>query len=395
VLTLAFIILAVISFVLTFWRWAASRRFPIHQRLENVLSYAPVTILKPVKGLESNSEKCFESWFAQQYDAPVQILFGVASANDPVCPLLRRLIETHPNTDAQLVVCSKQLALNRKISTLMQLEPLIRHSVVVISDADVLAPPDILKNNTPLLEKPNIGLVNCFYRLANPTTAAMRWEAIGVNVDFWSQVLQARDIGKVDFALGAVMTLSLENLKKIGGFASLADYLADDYQLGHRIAMTGKEIAFSTVPVDCWESAHTWTQAWTHQLRWARTIRICKPIPYFFSIIGNATIWPLLLFFAPLFSGAVVYPRQIPLITFFISSFCLMFRVISAIDQQARISQAKNHFTFVWMVLLKDILDFLVWALSFVGNKIEWRGEQFRVIEYGKLEPLVSEASGR
>lgn len=393
-LILVFIILAVISFALTFWRWAASRRFPLHQRLENVVRYAPVTILKPVKGLEANSERCFESWFVQQYDAPVQILFGVASANDPVCSLIRKVIDEHPNVDAQLVICPKQLALNRKISTLMQLEPLIQHSVVVISDADVLAPPDILKNNTPLLDTPNTGLVNCFYRLANPTTAAMQWEAIGVNVDFWSQVLQARDIAKVDFALGAVMTLSLENLKKIGGFASLADYLADDYQLGHRIAKTGNSIAFSTVPVDCWESSHTWSQAWTHQLRWARTIRICKPIPYFFSIIGNATLWPLLLFFTPLFLSDATFPSQISLLTFFISSFCLMFRVISAIDQQTRISQAKNHFTFAWMVLLKDILDFLVWAFSFIGNKIEWRGEQFRVIEYGKLQPLISEVPG-
>jgi len=138
-----------------------------------------------------------------------------------------------------------------------------------------------------------IGLVNCFYQLANPTTVAMCCEAVAVNADFWSQVLQGVSFRKLDFALGAVMALQRKCLAEIGGFRALADCLADDYQLGHRIAQRGYAIELSPVVVQCWSAPMHRRQVWRHQLRWARTIRVCQPLPYFFSILANATFWPL------------------------------------------------------------------------------------------------------
>jgi hypothetical protein len=122
----------------------------------------------------------------------------------------------------------------------------------------------------------------------------MQWEAVAINADFWTQVLQARSLKPVDFALGAVMTLPAAQLKAIGGFAALADYLADDYQLGRRVARQQKRIEFATVVAECWEAPMNWAQVWTHQSRWARTIRVCQPGPFFMSILNNSTFWPLL-----------------------------------------------------------------------------------------------------
>jgi ceramide glucosyltransferase len=131
------------------------------------------------------------------------------------------------------------------------------------------------------LADPGAGLVNCFYCLANPATPAMQWEAVAINADFWTQVLQARSLKPVDFALGAVMTLPAAQLKSIGGFAALADYLADDYQLGRHLARQQKRIEFATVVAECWEAPMNWRQVWAHQSRWARTIRVCQPGPFF------------------------------------------------------------------------------------------------------------------
>ncbi len=138
------------------------------------------------------------------------------------------------------------------------------------------------------------GLVCCFYRLANPTTLAMHWEAVAINADFWSQVLQSRSLKPIDFALGAVMATRREQLAEIGGFAPLVDCLADDYQLGNRIVRRGYSIALSPVVVECRSASMGWAAVWKHQLRWARTIRVCQPAPYFFSLLSNATLWPLL-----------------------------------------------------------------------------------------------------
>ena len=151
------------------------------------------------------------------------------------------------------------------------------------------------------MTRPAVGLVNCFYRLANPSTTAMRWEAVAINADFWSQVLQSQTLKPLDFALGAAMLVRRNALAEIGGFQSLADCLADDYQLGHRIAKNGHRIALCPVVAECWDAPMNWRDVWKHQLRWARTIRVCQPLPYFFSILSNATLWPLLWLVSELF----------------------------------------------------------------------------------------------
>ena len=168
---------------------------------------------------------------------------------------------------------------------------------------------DFLQNLVDPFREPEVGLVNCFYRLANPATVAMRWEAIAINADFWSQVLQGRTMQPLDFALGAVMATRREALEEIGGFGALADYLADDFQLGNRIVRhAGKTIALCPVVVDCFSPPMNWREVWAHQLRWARTIRVCKPLPYALSILSNATLWPLL--------WVLVQPAKWSLITF-------------------------------------------------------------------------------
>jgi ceramide glucosyltransferase len=357
--------------------------------------------LKPLKGCDVETAQCLRSWLAQDYAGPVQILFGVASADDPVCAIVRRLIEAEPNGSAQLVVCGESLGPNAKVSTLIQLERLACHDVLIISDADVRVPPDLLSNVVAPLRAPRTGLVNCFYRLANPSTPAMRWEAICVNSDFWSQVLQSRSLKPLNFALGAVMALKREALGQIGGLSGLVDYLADDYQLGHFIARQGWSIELCPVVVDCWESPMNWRRVWRHQVRWARTIRVCQPVPYFFSILNNATLWPLLL----LLMGRGVF-RWLPAVpgesfanahyailvgvdvTWIAVAVCLFTRILTALILQGRLTQTSMRLADFWLVPVKDLLGAAIWALAFLGRTVEWRGLRYRVLRGGKLAEI-------
>jgi len=248
--------LAVLSFALLIWQWFAALRFPLHQRTGDK-SFAPaVTFLKSLKGADSATEDCLRSWFAQAYDGDVQILFAVASAEDPVCNVVNKLIREFPQRDVQLVICSALAGSNAKVSKLAELEKLAKHEILVISDADVRVPPDFLVNAVAPLRAPEVGLVNCFYQLANPSTLAMQWEAIAINADFWSQVLQSQTLKPLDFALGAAMLTRRRHLAEIGGFNSLINCLADDYQLGNRIARHGHRIVLSPIVVECWDPAH-------------------------------------------------------------------------------------------------------------------------------------------
>ena len=371
--------LAVLSFGLTLWQWWVAKRFPLHRRTADNSFCPGVTLLKPLKGCDPHTESCLRSWFDQEYAGPAQILFGVASPDDPVCSLARRLLAEHPQADAELVFCREALGPNAKVSTLAQLQPRARHEVIVVSDADVLAPPDLLANLVAPLQQREIGLVNCFYRLAHPATPAMRWEAVAVNADFWSQVLQAQSLTPPDFALGAVMATTQSQLNGIGSFSSLLEYLADDYQLGHKIARRGGRIALCPVVVECRSEPMGWRRVWTHQLRWARTIRVCQPLPFFFSILSNGTLWPI-VWAALDRTGA----------TAGLASLFVLTRLLTCQSNQRQLTGEPSRWADAGYVLAKDLLGIAVWALAFAGNRIEWRGHRYRMLSDGRLLPIAS-----
>jgi len=292
---------------------------------------------------------------------------------------------------------------NAKVAKLVQLEKLAKHDLILVSDADVRVPPDFLANvvaplgddgraGSPLpagatqahdgahgVTRPTaVGLVNCFYRLANPTTLAMQWEAVAINADFWSQVLQAASLKPLDFALGAVMLTRRKLLEEIGGFSALADCLADDYQLGQRIAKTGQSIALCPVVVDCWDEPMNWGEVWKHQLRWARTIRVCRPLPYFLSILSNATLWPLLWLAVSLISSATLCASLA-------AAACLLIRICLAQNLQRRFTPDRNLISPPWLVPVKDLLQAVLWIGAFTGSTVEWRGRRMKLRGDGTL----------
>ena len=380
-LNLTFAVLATLSCVLTLWQWLAARKFPLHKKT-SVENFAPaVSILKPLKGCDNTTRESLQSWFRQNYAGPFEILLGVAEANDPVCEIVRQLIAENPSCRAQLIVCKNFTGTNAKAAKLAQLEKLAAHDLILASDADVRVPPDFLANFVPPLRDEKIALVNCFYRLANPVTTAMQWEAVAVNADFWSQVLQSQTLQPLDFALGAAILVRRKPLDEIGGFLSVANSLADDYQLGRRIVQNGQRIALCPVVVDCWDPPLTWRGVWKHQLRWARTIRVCQPLPYFFSILANATFWPLLWLIVSIVSGKFICA---PLaVTIF-----LLLRIVLAQNLQRRFTPERELISPFWLVPVKDLLQTLLWLGAFLGSTIEWRGRKMKLRRDGTLEEI-------
>jgi ceramide glucosyltransferase len=373
-----FEVLALTSASLALWQWLAARRFPLHRRIAGQ-SFAPaISLLKPLKGCDETTAESLRSWFNQDYDGEIQIIFGVARADDPVCEIIRRLIAENPHRPAQLVICTDRLGANAKVSKLIQLEEMAAHELILISDADVRVPPDFIANFVAPLRDPKTALVNCFYRLANPATTAMEWEAVAINADFWSQVLQSQSLKPLDFALGAAILMRRNALAEIGGFTSLADCLADDYQLGNRIYNNGHRIALCPVVVECWDAPMDWGDVWKHQLRWARTVRVCQPMPYFFSILSNATLWPLLWFFAALLSAQTFYA---PLAAIAL----LLARICFAENLQRLFTPQRTLISVFWLVPLKDLLQTALWFCAFAGNTIEWRGRKMKLQPYGTL----------
>ncbi|HTR41464.1 MAG TPA: glycosyltransferase [Pseudomonadales bacterium] len=377
-----FAALAVLSLALSFWQYIAARKFPLHGRIADPAFSPAISVLKPLKGCDATTADSLVTWFNQDYPGAVQILFGVANADDPVCGLVRELIQKNPGTDAQLIICGEALGANAKVSTLVQLEKLAKYDVILFNDADVRAPADFLGNVVAPLRQPEVALVNCFYRLANSANTAMQWESVAINADFWSHVLQAQTLKPLDFALGAAILVRQKSLNDAGGFAALANCLADDYQIGNRIAKNGGKIALCPVVVECWDPPMTWRAVWKHQLRWARTIRVSQPVPYFFSILSNATLWPLLWFVVELATARTFCAPLGAIVPIFV-------RIAFAQNLQRRFVQSSQMVAPFWLVPVKDLLQAAIWATAFLGNKIEWRGQKMRLRRNGDLEPAT------
>lgn len=391
--------LAVLSFVLLAWQVLAAMRFPLHAREHGLSSAPPMVLLKPLKGCDEHTRDCLKSWLTQNYRGSVRVLFGVADAEDPVCDLVRSLLQECSNVNAELVITPERLGANAKVSTLIQLQRRITPApdqLICLSDADVRVPRDLLSTAAVRFADPKVGLVCNFYQLANPTTAAMQVEAVAINADFWSQVLQSNTLKPQDFALGAVMIARATQVQSLHGFADLADYLADDYQLGNHVAKSGAAVVISPVVVECWDSPAGWRQVWNHQLRWARTIRVSQPLPYFFSILNNVTVW-LSAFTvagvaASFFRVAPGYPWHVDgalmgaCVVVFVAGSAA--RVAAAKFLAEKLTRKPFAWRLGWAVIAKDLLQLGVWLAAFCGNTVGWRGRRFRVQRGGKLIPV-------
>ncbi|MDI6854317.1 MAG: bacteriohopanetetrol glucosamine biosynthesis glycosyltransferase HpnI [Deltaproteobacteria bacterium] len=347
-------------------------------RLNTPLPQPPpgVTVFKPVRGVEAFTRECLASFLDQDYPS-FQVLFGVADPGDPVLTVLRDL-RAGAASEVEIVVCPERSDLNPKVNVLRQLEPRARHDIWVVADSDVKVGRDFLGKTVAALLKQGGGLVSCPYRAGESATLGARLEALTISADFMPSVAVAHYVEDIRFALGAAMIFHREDLRRIGGFAALSDFLADDYQLGWQMHQAGAKVALSPYVVETVNPEMTFPDYLLHQLRWTRTYRVCRPKGYLAYGITHALVWSLLAWavsgLAGLGLGLAAAALAIRLaLAWFSERFCLQGRLPAA----------------AFLLLpVKDLLAFGLWLLSFLGSEVAWQGARFRITPEGKLRPL-------
>src|SRR5215813_9111302 len=202
----------------------------------------PVSILKPLCGMDPHAYASLRSHCTQDYPA-FEIIFGVADPNDEILPTVERLMTEFPAVPIKLVRCPKQLGTNLKISNLVQMLPHARHELLLINDSDIEVPDDYLRRVVERLKDRSVGMVTCLYRGIAGGSIGSKLEALGISSDFVPGVLTANRLdGGLRFGLGSTLAFSRKSLDAAGGLSPLADYLADDYQLGYRISQAGLKV---------------------------------------------------------------------------------------------------------------------------------------------------------
>jgi len=331
--------------------------------------FPPVSILKPVHGLDPHFCEAAGSHALIDYPE-FEILFGVSDPDDPAIPEIEKLIAKFPRRAIRLVMTSPATA-NRKVGTLVELAAQARHSILVVNDSDIRVPADYLRRVVAPLEDPGVGLVTCLYR-ARADSWPGRFEAVGVAADFAPGVLVAPLAGVNGFALGSTMAFRAEDLARIGGFAAIGDYIADDYQLGNRIAALGLRIVLSRCVVETSLPDRSWGDVWRHQLRWARTIRVSRGGGYAGLPLANGTLWAVALAAA----GAWRWAAAV-----------LLLRLAAGLVTGLWALQDRRP-TLDWaLVPLRDLAGVALWVWGLFGSTVVWRGVHLRLGRDGRIAP--------
>jgi ceramide glucosyltransferase len=339
------------------------------------ISYTPpVSILKPLKGADPGIYEAFRSHCLQDYPE-FELVFGVADLDDPAAAAVIKLQQEFPDHRIKLVQCSPEAGTNRKVATLQQMLPYAAYRHLLVNDSDIHVESDYLREVMRPMQDRRVGIVTALYRAVSGATLGSKLEAIGISSDFMGGVLSAREIeGGLHFALGSTLAFPRDVLEKIGGFAPLLDFLADDYELGARISQAGYEVALARTVVETHLPDYSFSAFWSHQLRWGRTIRDKRKGGYFGMLLTFGLPWAI--FGVIVAAGA--WWSWLLLIVVAAARFGLAITLSNAVLHDRR------GIRDLGLVPVRDFVAMAVWAWAYAGNEIEWRGERFRLRD-GKL----------
>ena len=357
----------------------AALRFFRRERAKSLADFTPpVSILKPVHGVDFASRENFSSFCKQNYPE-YEVLFCVNEMSDPAVTVVQAVMSEFPQCRVRILSGAAQLGANRKVNNLALLSKEARYEFVVQSDGDVRVSPNYLQEVIAPFADASVGVVSCFYRgIAEPNLGA-QLEAVGAASDFFAGALVADWLEGVTFALGASVATRKSWLGKIGGYEALAKLLADDYEIGNRIHKAGGKVLLCREPVWTMYPAQTLKGFWEHQVRWARTVRMVRPASFLGLAFTQGLPWALL--------AAAVAPATW-LGALYLAAYLvlrnLMAWVVGVWGVGDELLKRK-----LWLVPLHDAIHFIVWLAGFASNRVNWGGVEY-TIRKGEMEEVRS-----
>ena len=353
---------------------AADRYLSI--RAPALVSPAPVSILKPLAGLDLDLESNLRTFFEQDYPT-FEILFAVSLSTDPAIAVVEKLQREYARVPTRLLITGAPPYPNAKVFSLDRMLGVASNDLVVMSDSDTRVTPDLLSTVAAEFQDARVGVATCPYRAVAGTSIWSRLEATGMNTDFIAGILVARMLEGMRFAVGPTIVARRSAIESIGGFERLKDFLAEDFALGKFAAEAGHGVILSSYVIEHHIGSADLRQSASHRLRWSRSTRRSRPLGYIGQLFTMPV--PLALLIVALHSA------WWPLI-----ALTVAVRALAAYVVSARVLRAKVN----WLLLpIEDITAFGFWIAGFFGNTIKWRGRRYRLQRDGRFELIKSSSN--
>ena len=339
----------------------------------------PVTILKPLHGMEPLLEECLESFFQQDY--PVyELIFGARSESDPALAVVESLKRKYPHVPTQIVLSGEPDYPNAKVYLMEKMVPLSAYPTLVITDSDVRVERDYLRHLVQPLRDANVGMITCLYRGVPTGGFWPLLEALGMSIEMSSGVLVANLLEGMKFALGPTMVIRKDVLECWGGFGVLRDYCADDFVMGALTYEAGRTVVLSQHVIDHIVLNRSARQSLLHQLRWMKSSRYSRQLGH----IGTGLTFAMPFGLLGLVAGGIAgnWPLGLGLLGAAFAN-----RVVQALAVGWGVTRDRNSALYCWLYPVRDLLGFILWCGSFSGSEIVWRGERYRLASGGRMVP--------
>jgi ceramide glucosyltransferase len=340
----------------------------------------PVSILKPVRGIDPGAYDNFASYCRLDYPE-YELVFAMADPHDPVIPVIEKLQRDFPDRSIRFVTDVPRVGENNKVNSLCRLVKEARYELLVMTDSDVRVPRDYLREVVAPFADRRVGGVTCFYRCAGGGTLAADLDMLGMCMDSVPSALVARRLeGKVQFAFGWTMATTKERLAEIGGWEAMANHHSDDFELGNRIALQGHRVELMRESVWMVFPQEKFGDFLRHELRWAIGLRNVRPAGYAGMIFTHGLPWAVLAALVAAVSGWTWTAAA------FIATY-LALRVGLAYAAGVWGLGDSNITSKLWLAPVRDAMSAVVWFAGFFTNRITWRGLEYRV-RNRLLEPI-------
>jgi ceramide glucosyltransferase len=334
----------------------------------------PISILKPLSGVDEGLEENLRTFFEQDYP-DFEILFAVRTADDRAVPVVEKLRAAYPLVPSRLILTGEPPYPNAKVYSLDLMLQAARYDLLVMSDSDIRVTPAMLQHVAAEFQNPRLGLATCPYRAVPGRSFWSKLEAIGMNTEFWAGVLTARMLDGMKFAVGPTIVARREALRKIGGFDRLKDYLAEDFVMGKFAAEAGFDVILSSYVIEHRIGTQDFPHNAAHRLRWCRSTRRSRPAGYVGQVFTNPLPLALLLM--------LVWPSWEAL------AVTAVFRGASAWAVAGWVLRDPLTAKAWWLVPLQDLASFAFWLAGFFGNTIAWRGRKYYLQPDGKFQLIA------
>lgn len=335
----------------------------------------PVSLLKPLRGLDRELERNLESFCTQDYPC-YEILFSVRDESDEAVGIVKQLQRRFPSVPVRLLLTGAPKYLNAKVHGLEEMAKAARYDILVVSDSDVRVTPDYLKRVVAPFAHSKVGMTTCISRGVPSGSIWSIAEALGMNTQYLGGIFSAWLLMGMNFSLGPTMAVRRRQLDQIGGFGVLGDYLADDFVLGEKVSNTGYHVVLTDVIPDHLFAGDTMTESLAHRLRWERSSKCSRPAGY----VGQVFTHPL-----PLALLAVALAPAATTFVHTVATLCMAARFILAWQAGCSLLRDRTLSRFWWLLPIEDLLSFGIWCWAFFGDEIVWRGTRLKVLRGGKM----------